>query len=269
MLLRSVSLRSGREEWDSYPFNLPVIRGLREQPLAFTSPVTILVGENGSGKSTLLEGIACAANSIAIGSNGVDADPSLVNGRRLGEALKLVWTARTRAGFFLRAEDFFGYAKYLDGLRADLEREMAAIASDSAISERSRGLGQMAYARELAALRGRWGDGVDARSHGEAFLHLFQQRLSPGGLYLLDEPEAPLSPIRQLAMLSLLIHLSASGGSQFLIATHSPILMAVPGATLLLLDGDTIRTVDYDDLEHVQVTRQFLNDPAAFIRQLT
>lgn len=266
--LRSVAWREGTDEDERYPFAVPAIAALRQAPLSFDRPVTFLVGENGSGKSTLLEAIACAAGSIALGSAPLGSDPSLAPARQLAATLKLTWRARTRTGFFLRAEDVFGFAKLVDRTRDDLEADRRVIAEDASLSDKARGLGQMAYARELAELRRRYGAGADARSHGETFLALFRDRLIPRGLYLLDEPEAPLSPLRQLALLALLIEASGPGESQFLVATHSPILMALPGATILSLDEGSVRPVAWDDLDHVRVTRQFLNDPEAFFRHL-
>jgi len=266
--LRSVNWRDGAGDGHGYPFAVPVVAALREAPLAFTAPVTFLVGENGSGKSTLLEAIACAAGSVALGSAPLAQDPSLAPARRLAAALRLVWRARTGAGFFLRAEDVFGFAKLIDRTRDNLEADRRAVAEDASLSELARGFGQLAYARELGELRRRYGAGADARSHGETFLALFRDRLTPRGLYLLDEPEAPLSPLRQLALLALLIEASGAGESQFVIATHSPLLMALPGATILSLDDGAIRPAAWEELEHVQVTRQFLNDPEAFLRHL-
>src|SRR5205085_8753336 len=118
--------------------------------------------------------------------------------------------------------------------------------------------------RELAR---RYGEDADARSHGESFLNLFQSRFVPGGLYLLDEPEAPLSPQRQLALLSMLKEMVAED-AQFIIATHSPILMAFPNAALLNFDKYPVRQVAYDKLEHVALTKAFLNNPETFLRRL-
>ena len=268
--LRSVAWRDGASGGEGYPFAVPAVAALREAPLDLATPVTFLVGENGSGKSTLLEAIACAAGAVALGSVPLAQDSSLAPARRLATALRLVWRVRTRTGFFLRAEDVFGFAKTIDRTRDELEDDRRAIAGDATLSERARGLGQMAYARELGELRRRYGAGADARSHGETFLALFRDRLAPRGLYLLDEPEAPLSPLRQLALLAMLIEASGPGErqSQFLIATHSPILMALPGATILSLDDGSVRPIAWDDLDHVRVTRQFLNDPEAFLRHL-
>ncbi len=113
----------------------------------------------------------------------------------------------------------------------------------------------------------RYGEGLDTQSHGESFLRFFGERLVPNGTYFLDEPEAPLSPARQLSFLALLKELVAADG-QAIIATHSPILLAFPGAVILSFDGDTIAQVAYEDLDHVRLTRDFLADPEAFLRHL-
>lgn len=270
ILLREVALRRAIDAADGHPFDVPIVAGLAETPLALDGPVTFLAGENGSGKSTLLEAIACAAELPDAGGAPLARDPSLAPARRLATALRLGWSARTRRGAFVRAEDVFGFARRIDDTRADLEADRRAVADDPTLSERARGLGQMAFAREINALRQRYGDGLDARSHGEAFQTLFEARFVPRGLYLLDEPEAPLSPLRQLALLSLLRRMAdpAGGNAQFVIATHSPILMALPGARILSLDHGRFTPVAWDDLDHVRITRQFLNHPEAFLRQL-
>jgi predicted ATPase len=125
----------------------------------------------------------------------------------------------------------------------------------------------MPYERELGELEQRYGEGLDAQSHGESFLSLFQTRFVPGGLYLLDEPEAPLSPLRQLTLISLLKQMITQE-AQFIIATHSPLLMAFPGATIFSFDGHQIQPAVYDELEHVTLTRQFLNNPDSFLKRL-
>jgi predicted ATPase len=265
--LESVALRSSsRDESRGYPFNVPAVAHLDE--LRFHTPVTFLVGENGSGKSTLMEAIALAANAVAVGSDEVSRDETLVAVRKLARQLKLTWNRRTHKGFFLRAEDFFGFAKRISQMRADLESDLAAVDMEyEGRSERAKGLARMPYARELHALSERYGMDLDARSHGESFLTLFQSRFVPDGLYLLDEPEAPLSVLRQLGFLSLLKEM-VDRDAQFIIATHSPILMAFPGATILSFDQIPVRPVPWDELEHVTITRAFLNDPGAFLTHL-
>lgn len=250
----------------TFPFNVPALAHLEH--LEFTAPVTFFVGENGSGKSTLLEALAVAAGLPAVGSEETDRDRSLAPVRELARHLKLTWRRRTHRGFFLRAEDFFGFARRLSAIQAELEAEMAALESEYAgRSTQARNLARMPYARELGELRRRYGAGLDAQSHGESFLLLFQQRFVPDGLYLLDEPEAPLSPLRQIGLLSLLKEMTAQGG-QFIIATHSPILMAFPGAQILSFDHTPPRPIPWEELEHVTLTRAFLNDPQAFLAHL-
>ncbi len=264
--LKSIALGKRRGDDSAYPFNIPVIRALT--PLELTTPLTFFVGENGSGKSTLLEAIAFAAGSITAGSEGVDQDETLASVRRLGSALKLSWTKRTRRGFFLRAEDYFGYAKRMSKIREGLERDLQDIDHEYAgRSEMARNLARMPFLREIHAMQAQYGGDLDNYSHGESFFTFFRARFVPDGLYLLDEPEAPLSPLRQLAFITLLREMLALN-AQFIIATHSPILMAFPGATIYTFDQPPIHPVSYGELEHVTLTRDFLNDPDQFLRHL-
>ncbi|MBZ0296646.1 MAG: AAA family ATPase [Anaerolineae bacterium] len=266
MHLKSVSMDDRDTLPESFPYNVPVIRAL--DSLTFDADVTFFVGENGSGKSTLLEAIACAAQLPAIGSANVDADPTLALLRQLSDRMKWVWSKRVRRGFFLRAEDFFGFARWVDQTKAELRDNLAQV--DEEYADRGdyvRGLARMPYMRELHALREAYGEGLDAQSHGESYFKLFQARFVPDGLYLLDEPEAPLSPMRQLSLMALLKAM-IDQQAQFIIATHSPILLAYPGARIYNFDGGVIQPVDYDDLEHVTLTRDFLNNPQAFLKHL-
>lgn len=267
--LAAVELREAPDgRAGEFPFNIPAIAGLAGGRLEITSEVTFLVGENGSGKSTFLEGIACAARAIAVGTADVERDPTLRAGQALAGRLRLSWTRRTRRGFFMRAEDFFGYARKMQQARDELAAEARAIQADRTLSDRARGFALQPYARELSGIRERYGEGLDAQSHGESFLKLFRSRFVPDGLYLLDEPEAPLSPTRQLSLIAMMKGMAADEGAQFIIATHSPILMSFPGAVILSFDGGALREVSFQEVEHVTVTRQFLNDPEAFLRHL-
>jgi predicted ATPase len=250
-----------------FPFKLKLFQALRQ--LEFTSPVTFFVGENGSGKSTLLEAIACAVGAITVGSENVKTDKTLAPVRKLASHFKLDWQQRTHKGFFLRAEDFFGYAKRLAQMRVEMEDEMKAVDAEyQGRSESAKGLAKMAYARELNDMHQRYGEGLlDGYSHGESFLALFQSRFVPNGLYLLDEPEAPLSPIRQLAFIAALKQM-VEQNAQFIIATHSPIIMAFPNAAILNFAKSRLQPIRYHELEHVTVTRDFLNNPEAFLKHL-
>jgi predicted ATPase len=254
------------QQRQDFPFGLPALQSLDE--IRFTTPITFLVGENGSGKSTFLEALAVAAGSIAVGSADLGRDETLATMRQVARHLKLAWNRRTHRGFFLRAEDFFGYAKRIAQIRAELTQDMAAVDEEYVgRSDRAKSLAKMPYARELHDLNQRYGDGLDVQSHGESFLKLFQSRFVPDGLYLLDEPEAPLSPLRQVGMLALLKEMVAQD-AQFIIATHSPILMAFPEATILNFDQTPIQPIGWSELEHVTITRSFLNDPEAYLRNL-
>lgn len=268
--LREIALSApspGQTESERYPFAVPAVAALREAPLVFDAPVTFLVGENGSGKSAILEGLACAMGSTAIAGEDPRRDPTLAAARALGERLRLTWGARSRRGFFLRAEDFFGFAKYISALRAGLEQDLAALDAEDGPDTYGRRLARGTFQREIGLLR-QTDATLNQTSHGESFLELIQRRFIPRGLYLLDEPEAPLSPVRVLALLTLLAQMTGEGESQFVIATHSPLLMAFPGATIYSLDGGAARRVAWGDLEHVALTRDFLNDPEAFLRRL-
>ena len=231
--LTDVSLQEDRRVPGTHPFEIPILRdGLS---LTFTAPVTFFVGENGSGKSTLLEALAWCVGFGAEGGSRDHRFESNVDGHALGRALKLVWRQRTTTGFFLRAETFFNFATYLESVGSSFSR----------------------YG----------GESFHAKSHGEAFLALFEHRFEDG-LFILDEPEAALSPQRQLAFLRILHSLTAPRMAQFIIATHSPLILAFPGATVLSLDDGVIREVAYRDTEHFRLTRDFLADPERYFRHL-
>lgn len=223
---------SDRITESEFPWTLPVFaQGVN---LEFRKPVTFLVGENGSGKSTLLEAIADKADFHLAGGNRNHRDRYEHHRTEsaMSSALRAQWRNKVYEGFFLRAESFYNFSTYFD---------------DSGSH--------------------RLGGKLHARSHGEAFLTLFNDYFEQG-LFLLDEPEAALSPMRQLTMLTRMYELAESGEGQFIIATHSPILMAYPGAEILSFDGGTIRPVAYEETEHCRVTRDFLNAPQRFLRHL-
>jgi len=264
--LASLSRRGG--ENDQFPFTVPAIRALDGLPLE--RPVTFFVGENGSGKSTLLEGIAAAARLATVGSAEVQQDDTLAAQRRLGKALRLSWARRTTRGFFLRAEDFFGFAKWLARMRAELiveMREAAELYKAGGRSQTALGLKQGPLQASIAELEKRYGAELDANSHGESFLKLFQSRFVPGGLYLLDEPEAPLSPQSQLSLLAMIGDM-ISQDAQFIIATHSPLLLAFPDAQIYSFDRIPVQAVAYEELDHVRITRDFLNAPNRYLTQI-
>ena len=267
MHLRTLSRKRNASWPDAFPFWVPTIASLSR--LEFSTPAAFFVGENGSGKSTLLEALACAARLPTVGGDDVERDDTLCGPRLLASKLSLSWSRPTHRGFFLRAEDYFNFARRINATARELETLAEGYERDFATNPDEIGAKHAAgYVRgQRQQLRARYGEDADALSHGEGFMNLFAQRLVPNGLYLLDEPEAALSPTRQLAFLSLMKEFAAQN-CQFIIATHSPLLLAFPGAQIWSFDGDEIMNAAYDELSHVQLTRAFLSDPEAFLRRL-
>lgn len=238
--LRRVEL-TGLPEQRCYWKELPAVRSLWESPLLLEQPVTFLVGENGAGKSTLLEAIAVAAGFNPEGGTRNFSFSSRETHSELYEYLRLVrGYRRPRDGFFLRAESFYNVASNID----DLNQNVPGLLSSYG------------------------GVSLHEQSHGESFLALVLNRFGGDGLYLLDEPEAALSPSRQMSLL-VYLHRLVQQDSQLVIATHSPILMAYPGACIYVLSKDGgIRRTAYEQTKHYVVTREFLNHPEKMLRYL-
>jgi len=250
---------------ERFPFTIPSLMGLDRLP--FPGPVTVFVGENGSGKSTLLEAIAMASRLPTVGQAETSTDVTLNDVRRLADVLTLVWRARSHRGFFLRAEDFFGFMRRISLLKEEMREHLAEVEEGfEGASEYVKGLAKGPAASSIAALETRYGD-LNANSHGESFLKLFESRLVPGGLYLLDEPEAALSPQSQLALIAMVSDMVEQGG-QFIIATHSPLLMAIPGASIYSFDERPVGIASYDELDSVQLLKAFLQSPDRYLRHL-
>lgn len=233
--LRAVRLlRETVGDFGKYPFSIPAIHSLDE--LALDGKVTFLIGENGSGKSTLIEAIAVLA-----GFNAEGGSKNFRFGTRRSESClhqfmrPVRGTRRPRDGFFLRAESYFNVA-------TEIER--------------------------LGVAHSYGGVSPHEQSHGESFLALANHRFGGNGLYILDEPEAALSPQRQLSLLSIIHDLVERQSSQLIIATHSPILMAYPKALIYRLSPAGIEQVAYEDTEHYRITRDFLASPERFFKTL-
>mgnify|MGYP001546292513 CR=1 FL=1 len=265
--LRSMKLSEESQKKEYYPFNLPIWQ--QTQQITFDFPITFFVGENGSGKSTIIETLAMAINMITVGSESISRDHSLNRLKEFSWSCKLTWNQKTKRGFFLRAEDFFGYVKKTNQVKEEMLNELERVEREyEGRSQFAKNQARTPFAGAIHDIDSRYGkEGLDGRSHGESFLALFQNRFVPGGLYLLDEPEVPLSPLRQLTLISMLKDMVGEG-SQFIIATHSPILLAYPGATILEFTSNGIKKMSYENLEHVNITRDFLNNPASFLRHL-
>jgi len=249
----------------TFPRNLPFLK--RSQRLSITSNITVLVGENGSGKSTLLEAIALKAELPTAGAYDVLNDPTLEGVQPLADATTLEWDIRRRQGVYLRTEDYFGYALRLRREQRELLAQAAEIDADVAASpeERARRSGPLKVSAH--ALTARYGGDLDHRSHGESFLAFFAARLRSPGLHLLDEPEAALSPLRQLALAELMLR-ESERGAQFIVATHAPILMALPGATCVYISDAGLVPMAFDELPPVALLRSFIEHPSAFWQHL-
>ena len=222
---------------ESYPFNLPWLGpGFR---LAFKQPLTIIVGENGTGKSTLIEAIAALAGYDEAGggkgympvdhSNAIDE-----SGAGLADALRAGWLPKVTNGWFFRAESFFSVARYLDQSAID-----AGEAPPDFLS---------------------W-------SHGEGFVRFFEERMSRQGIYFLDEPESALSPKRQVELLRILHGVQRTATAQIIMATHSPLLMAVPGAEVLRITRGGLSPVDFRETSHFRLYQEFTIDPHEFVHE--
>lgn len=236
-LTKIALLRERVARLDEYPFNVAAIAALTT--LEISSPVCFFVGENGSGKSTLLEAVA-AHYGFGLEGGNRNFSPSTTGSvstiEPLTRALRLSFTKRTGSGFYLRAESFFNVASQVDAVGA-------------------------------AGSYG--GKSLHSQSHGESFLSLLQNRFTRSGFYLLDEPEAALSPQRQLSFLVLLHDLVERNNEiQFLIATHSPILLAYPGAQILSFDGGAIHPIEYCETQPFQIVSRFLANPERYVHAL-
>ena len=261
IFLSTITNRKQNEHSDRYPFSVPVIKHFSK--IEFTTPVTYFIGENGSGKSTLLEGIAAGIHHRTIGSQNISEDQTLEGAKKLGDALKFSWKLKTHQGFYLRSEDMFGFSKYLSNEKTEMGKIVEEI--DQTSSGYGNQLARGAVLSQIQAFENKYGESLDANSHGETFLKVFQARFRPGGLYLLDEPETPLSFKRQLQLVVMLQEM-VKQDAQFIIATHSPILTAMEGVTIFSFDNGKIHETKYEDIEQFQLMKDFLNNPKTFLK---
>lgn len=240
--LNSVRLRRELPE-GSYLRRLgPIQYLMKDGVLEFDRPVTYLAGENGTGKSTLLEAVAVACGFNPEGGTRNFSFSTRATHSLLGEYLTPARKYYPRDGFFLRAESFYNVATNIDEMDEEPSSAPRLIDSYGGVS-------------------------LHCQSHGESFLALVQNRFGGKGLYLLDEPEAALSPSRLLTLMGEMDRL-VKADSQFIVATHSPILMAFPKARIYELSENGIRAVEYRETEHYQLTKRFLDDPERMLRYL-
>jgi len=236
--IQNISLATPPHTGECFPFDIPAFKNGFD--IQITERVTIFVGENGSGKSTLLEALAHECGFSLTGGNRNHILGDTEQRSALSGAIRIAWLPKIGSGFFFRAESFFNFSSFIDSLAKE----------DSSV---------LAY----------YGDkSLHAQSHGESFLALFNHHFGRPGIYLLDEPEAALSPARQLALLRIIHDMDATGKAQFIIATHSPILLSYPGAQLYSFSDKGIVKTAYRDTEHYLLTKAFLENPERYYRNL-
>lgn len=250
---------------EGFPGSIRVLGELRA--LDFSSPVTFFIGENGSGKSTLLETIGIGVGAVAVGSADLSRDSTLAAQRSFAKCFRFVRRHAPKTKMFFRAEDAFGFTKRVIDSMAELTADADYFRQKFAEGSYAQKLAVGAVEGQRGALAGRYGKNPDGFSHGETFLSVLKSRIVPNGLYLLDEPETPLSPARVLALMAIIAD-GVKAGSQFIIATHSPVLMALPDAEILEFAPGGINKIAWEETEHVRLTRSFLNDPQNYLRRL-
>lgn len=250
--LKNIHLPFAAIDRSVYPFSLPIFHHgavmdsfENAWKLEFTTPITFFVGENGTGKSTLMEAIAAKCGFNLQGGNRNHFYSQGENDQapyQLAGHLRMGWLPKVNKGFFLRAESFFNFASFIDKCAEE----------------------------DAESLTPYGGKSLHKQSHGESFLSLFHHKFgyNQREIYLLDEPEAALSPKRQLIFLKILFELAQTGKFQFIIATHSPILMSLPGASLFSFTETGVKVADYQETEHFLLMKEFVNDPDQYLSTL-
>jgi predicted ATPase len=259
--IRSFSIKTDKQH--PFPFNIPAIKFARDVEL--DKAVTIFVGDNGTGKSTLLESLAASLNVPLIGGF-MDNSAGFVAARTLKPFVEIDWRRETAKGFFFRAEDFSHFVDSVERERMKRDMELGELkgqVDDSIIEQMS---DSMNYS--LRETRKQYGSDLQAFSHGEAYLTILHSRIADKGVYLLDEPEAALSPLKQLSLIAFILEVLKKGNAQFIIATHSPILMGLPDAMIYQIVEGGMEQVTYKETDHYQITRRFLTDPESYLRHL-
>ncbi|MBS1661825.1 MAG: AAA family ATPase [Bacteroidetes bacterium] len=250
MLQKLELIREKIPSFDRYPFNLPALRQLKT--LTFHPKVTYLTGENGMGKSTLIEAIAVANGYNAEGGSSNFNFSTRSSHSELHEYIRIGrGGGKFRTGFFLRSESFFNLATEIENLDEDEGRKAEGGKSEG----------------RKRIIESYGGKSLHEQSHGESFWALFMNRFSGNGLYILDEPEAALSPTRQMAML-VRMHELIGQQSQFIIATHSPIAMAYPSSTIYELSENGIQKTAYTETQNYMISKEFLNNHTGMLRIL-
>jgi predicted ATPase len=259
--IRSFSIDTDKQ--NPFPFNIPAVKFAKQ--IKLSARVTIFVGDNGCGKSTLLESLAYFLNIPLIGGF-IGSSASFEAARLLKPYLEIEWAKKTSKGFFFRAEDFSDFVNAVEKEKSKIMRDLDELkgqVDDLIIEKMSESMNYSLY-----ETRKKYGADMQAYSHGEAYLTILQTRIQDKGIYLLDEPEAALSPLKQLSLIAFVLEALKNENIQFIIATHSPILMGIPNAVLYEIQEDGMQQVKYKETDHYRITRTFLDNPEYYLRHL-
>ncbi len=259
--LSSIQIKAERKH--PFPFDIPAVKFAKD--IQFPTPVTFIIGDNGTGKSTLLETLAFRLqlphiDGSGYGKRGFEAAKSLL------PFLELCWGIERSTGFFFRAEDFGDYLNSVE--REDIRLHQQLYDLEGEVPDHIISAMKESANYQLHHVRKHYGQELQAFSHGEAYLQIMQQKINQKGIYLLDEPEAALSPSKQLSLLYFIHEHLESHVSQFIIVTHAPILMIYPGATIYEVTTEAMHKVPLKETEHHSLTKSILNNPEAYLRFL-
>jgi len=264
LFLRALRKVEYSDPISSYPLSLPLFRNMKR--LTFSKPVTIIAGENGTGKTTLLEILARKLNAIRIDGSASDHNDKLNRIQSAEQDFRVEMLKKPAGNFFFQAEDFIRYMDHLNEMKQDAIQGLKDVERDYANrSDYAKGLAAMPFARTLNEMENAYDGEISEKSHGESFIEFFGSRITENGLYLLDEPEAALSPFNQLVVLNLIAEAEHSG-CQLILSTHSPILTACPGACIYEIRDGHIHETNYEDIESIRFLKSFLNHKDDYLK---
>jgi predicted ATPase len=259
LFIKSFSINAGRTT--VFPYSIPAVKFAKQVKMG--NQVTVFVGDNGCGKSTLLETLGLYLDIPLIGGR-ISSNAGFEAAKKLQPFLKLEWKREVRTGFFFRAEDFSDFVNSVERHRNKLfesYRDLKGEVDDAIIEKMMESDNYV-----LREMRRTYGEDMQAFSHGEACLKIIQTRIDGKGIYLLDEPEAALSPLKQLSLIALILEVLKDNNTQFIISTHSPILMGIPGALIYEIRDEGMEAVNYEETDHYRITSTFLNNPEYYLR---
>jgi predicted ATPase len=259
--LKSFSINTDKK--NPFPFNIAAIKFAKQ--IQLDNKVTVFIGDNGCGKSTLLESLALCLRLPLIGGH-INEHPGFEAAAILKPFIEIEWKRQTSKGFFFRAEDFSDFINSVENERRKIAGDLSDLkraVDDSIINRMSESMNFSLY-----QMRKNYGENMQAFSHGEAYLKILQTRIGDKGIFLLDEPEAALSPLKQLSLMFFIMEVLKNGNTQFIISTHSPILTGIPDALIYEIQEDSMKSVEYKETDHYRITKTFLNNPDQYLRNL-